>query len=123
MKMVLIADSNKCHRMLYEIELSSEGYIVITAKNGKEAVNIIRLFYPDVIVMDTYMPDIDVYDLVVQIFKIRTEIPVIMNTVDETGKDRYEPWCDAYIVKSSNLQELREKIRQLITCEPPVLQP
>jgi DNA-binding response OmpR family regulator len=115
MTTILLVEDDKNQRLLYEMELRQEGYEVVTASNGKEALEIIKEKLPDIIIMDINMPKMDGIDTMGRILSKNKEIPVIINTAYSNYKDNYMAWAaDAYIVKSSDLSELKNKIKELL---------
>ena len=58
-KKVLVVDDEAHIRRVIEFKLKKGGYHVITAKNGKEGLNLIKTQKPDVVISDIMMPEID----------------------------------------------------------------
>lgn len=115
MKTILVVDDNKYHLLLYEQELSLEGYNIITAKDGCEALKKVKEHSPDLIVMDIIMPKMDGIELMGSILSEYKKIPIIINTSYTSYMDNFMSWvADAYIVKSSDLNELKNKIKELL---------
>jgi CheY-like chemotaxis protein len=77
---VLIVDDDRGLRELYKSELSLEGYEVMAAATGKEAVEILKDSRPDVIVMDIRMPEMDGIEALGKVVARHKNIPVIINT-------------------------------------------
>ena len=112
MKTILVVDDDKYHLLLYEQELSLEGYNIITAKDGCEAVKKVKEHSPDLIVMDVIMPKMDGIELMGRILSEHKKIPIIINTAYTSYMDNFMSWAaDAYIIKSSDLSELKNKIK------------
>ena len=115
MKTILVVDDDKYHLLLYEQELSLEGYNIITAKDGCEAVKKVKEHSPDLIVMDIIMPKMDGIELMGRILSGHKKIPIIINTAYTSYMDNFMSWAaDAYIIKSSDLNELKNKIKELL---------
>ncbi len=115
MKKVLVADDEFSIRKLYERELRKEGYEVIFATNGQEAIQKVRESTPDVIVMDIRMPGMDGIEAMSRILEENNELPVIINTAFSSYKDNFLSWsADAYLTKSADLSELKGTIRNII---------
>lgn len=115
MKTILVVDDNKNHLLLYEHELSLEGYTVITATDGHEALRKIKEYSLDLVITDIIFPRMDGIELIGRIISECNAIPIIINTACSIYKDNFMTWLsDAYIIKSSDLSELKNKIRELI---------
>ncbi len=115
MTTILLVEDDKNQRLLYEQELRLEGYEIVTASNGKEALEKVQEKLPDIVIMDINMPKMDGIEAMGRILGKNKEIPVIINTAYSNYKDSFMSWAaDAYIVKSSDLSELKEKIKEVL---------
>ena len=115
MTTVLIVEDDKNQRLLYEQELKLEGYEVVTAADGKDALGKIQEQLPDLIIMDINMPKMDGIETMGKILGKNREIPVIINTAYSNYKDNFMSWAaDAYIVKSSDLSELKNTVKEVL---------
>jgi CheY-like chemotaxis protein len=115
LKTVLVVENNKNQRLLYEQELRFEGYNVLLARNGREAIAKLKKQIPDLIIMEITMPLVDGIETISDILVKRCNIPIIINTAYGDYKDRFFPWsADACIVKSSDLGELKNKTKELL---------
>ena len=116
MTTVLIVEDYKNQRLLYEQELSLEGYEVVTAADGKEALEKVQEQPLDLIIMDIIMPKMDGFEAMGKILNKDKDIPIIIHTAYSSYKDNFMSWAaDAFIVKSSDLTELKNKIKEMIT--------
>ena len=114
-KKILVVDDEEDIRLLYREELSEEGYEVILASNGKEALEAFRNETPDLIVLDIKMPIMDGLEALGKIIRMERQVPVILNTAFHGYKDDFMSWAaDAYIVKSADLSQLKGKISELL---------
>lgn len=112
---ILVVEDDKNQVLLYEQELSLDGYNVITAKDGCEAVKKLQEQAPDLVVMDIILPKMDGIELIGRIINRRKKIPIVINTAYSCYKDNFMTWAaDAYIIKSSDLSELKNKIKELL---------
>jgi CheY-like chemotaxis protein len=101
--------------MLYEQEMASEGYEIVLACDGKEAVEKAQSVKPDCIIMDISMPGMDGIEAMGRILGANNKIPVIINTAYASYKDNFMSWsADAYVIKSSDLTELRKTIGEIL---------
>lgn len=111
---ILVVDDEKNILKLYKAELEDEGYIVVTANSGKEAIDVFRQENPDLVTLDIMMPDIDGIQVLRQLKQENPQIPVIMLTAYDY-RDDFSVWVsDAYVVKSSDLANLKATIKQII---------
>ncbi|MBM4053219.1 MAG: response regulator [Planctomycetes bacterium] len=115
MKTILVVEDNQNQLLLYEQELQNEGYNVITARDGIDGINMVNDYIPDLIVMDIVMPKMDGLESMGKILSNHKKIPVIINTAYSCYKASFFSWpADAYITKSSDLKELKNKIKELL---------
>ncbi len=112
---ILCVDKYKNQRLLYEQELSLEGYEILTASNGNDACEIVETRQPDIIIMDACLLSMSGVEAMCSIVSKHKDIPLIIYTAHENYKDVFRSWgADAYIVKSSDLTELKNKIKELL---------
>jgi CheY-like chemotaxis protein len=115
MTTVLVVEDDKNQRLLYEQELKLEGYEVVTASDGKEALKKAQEQLPDIIIMDINIPKMDGIETMGRILSKKKEIPIIINTAYSNYKDSFMSWAaDAYIVKSSDLSELKNTVQEVL---------
>ncbi|MEW6377472.1 MAG: response regulator [Thermodesulfobacteriota bacterium] len=114
-KKILVVEDEKGLRLLYKEELEAEGYEVLTAKNGKEAIQQLEEGKPDLVVLDIVMPVMDGMEALGRIVGKDRKIPIILNTSYSGYKQNFMSWvADAYVTKSADLSELKNKIRELL---------
>ena len=107
---------NKC--VLHEQDLSLEGHEIIIAADGKDAFETVETRRPDIIVMDVCSLSMRDIKIMCSIVSEHRDIPVIIYTAYSSYKDVFMSWtADAYIVKSSDLTELKNKIKELLKKE------
>lgn len=110
---ILIVDDDQNILRLYKEELEEEGYTVVTASNGQEAIDQFEKEDPDIVTLDILLPDIDGIKLLRQMKEKRPRLPVIMSTAYDY-RDDFAVWAsEAYIVKSADLSELKSTIKKL----------
>ena len=115
MRTILVVDDEESIRFLYKEELEEEGYRVILASDGEEALRKVAEEKPDLITLDIRMPGLDGIEVLHMIKEIYKDIPVIMSTAYGEYRRDYTVWTsDAYIVKTANLDELKETIHRLL---------
>lgn len=115
METLLIVDDEAHQRMLYQEELNEEGYQIMLARNGKEALEKVSESTPDLIVLDIRMPVMDGLEALGKIIGKERNIPVIIHSAYSSYKDDFMSWAaDDFVVKSADLTELKRKIRELL---------
>ena len=114
MKTILVADDDKNLALLYQQELSDEGYQVDIVYDAPSAIDRVEQDPPDLLILDIRMPGMDGIEALGHILGKDNELPVILNTAYSNYKDNFMTWsADAYVVKSSDLTELKTTIRDV----------
>jgi len=112
---VLIVDDDHSLRLLYSEELGEEGYEPILAKNGKEAMKILKKLKPNLVILDIIMPVMDGMEALGRIIGQYRDLPIILYSNYPLYKEDFMSWAaDAYLTKSSDLTELKEVVRNLL---------
>ncbi len=112
---ILLIDDEENILMLYQQELLEDGYQVLTAQNAREGIDKIKAEQFDLVVMDIRMPAMDGLEALGKILGLKKDIPVILNTAYSNYKDDFMSWAaDAYVVKSSDLTQLKTTIREVL---------
>jgi len=115
MEKVLCVDDDLSLLRLYQEELSEEGYKVVLAKDGKEAIAKFEKESPQVVVMDIRMPVMDGIEALTNLLGKDRQVPVILNTAYPQYRENFMTWgAEAYVIKSSDLTELKQKIREVL---------
>jgi two-component system, response regulator, stage 0 sporulation protein F len=115
MKKLLFADDEESIRLLYKEEFEEQGYEVILAADGNEALAMFSLHAPDLLVIDIKMPGMDGIELLQRVREQSRQVPVILCTAYGEYKQNLETWAsDEYVVKSANLDGLMKKIERLL---------
>lgn len=115
MAKLLIVDDEENIREFYREELAEEGYDIIVAANGKEAIQRIQKDMPDLVVLDVRMPEMDGIEALGKMIARYKDLPVILNTAYFSYRDDFRTWAaEGYIVKSSDLSELKAKIQEVL---------
>jgi DNA-binding response OmpR family regulator len=110
---ILIVDDDQNILRLYKEELEEDGYQIVTASNGREAMEQFEKEAPDLVTLDILLPDVDGIKLLRQMKEKRPRLPVIMSTAYDY-RDDFAVWAsEAYIVKSADLTELKSTIKKL----------
>src|SRR4028118_667373 len=103
---ILVVEDDLNQRTLYEEELGDEGYRILTASDGREAIKVVQEEKPDLVVLDINMPVMDGLDTLSKMLEYNSKMPVIINTAYASYQENFTSWsADAYIVKSGDLSE------------------
>jgi len=114
-KTILVVDDDESQRFLGQEVLTDEGYDVMVARDGKEALEKIDQRLPDLVILDIVMPEMDGMEAMTRIIRKHKKIPVILNTSYSRYREDFMTWAaDAYVVKSPDFTELKEKIKELL---------
>jgi two-component system response regulator (stage 0 sporulation protein F) len=114
-KKILLVEDERALCLLYEEELSREGYDVTAVMDAEAALAALAKTAFDLIITDIRMPGKNGIELITQIMGLRKDIPIIINSAYQSYKEDFMTWAaDAYVVKSASLDELKAKIKQLI---------
>ena len=112
---VLVVDDDLHIQRLYKEEFEEEGYEVVIASNGQEAIDLFNSENPDLVTLDILLPDIDGIRLLRQMKEKNPKVPIIMSTAYDY-RDDFAVWAsEAYIVKSSDLDELKATIKKIMS--------
>ena len=115
MARLLIAEDDKNLALLYEQELTDEGYEVAVVNDARSAIDRVESDPPDLLVLDIQMPGMDGLEALSHILGKNNQLPVILNTAYSNYKDNFMTWsADAYVVKSSDLTELKTTIQDVL---------
>lgn len=118
-KKVLIVDDEEHIVELLKFNLETEGYKVSTANNGIDAVKLVQLKHPDIVLLDLMLPGMDGYD-VCKAIKSNKEIsntPIIMLTAKGEEFDKVlglELGADDYMTKPFSIRELQARVKAVL---------
>jgi len=113
---ILIVDDEEHYLRLMEFILKTEGYRVVKAKNGPEALDAVAMQKPDLVLLDIRMSEIDGFTTCERIREF-TNIPIIMVTAIGREKDRIrglDTGADDYITKPFSINELLARVRSAL---------
>lgn len=124
MKTVLIIEDNLEIRENLEELLELNGYSILTAKNGKEGIDIINLQFPHMIICDIMMPEVNGYEVIHTLkSNIKTkDIPFVFLTASIERKEIEQAasfGASAYILKPFEPEELLKIVNQWIYMNTP----
>lgn len=116
MPKILIADDEQSIREILRIYLENEGYEVVEAEDGADALRKIEFEKPDLVLLDIMMPILDGIEVCRQVRKHHT-IPIIMATAKDEDDDRIlglEMGADDYVTKPFNNRELMARVKAVL---------
>ncbi len=113
---ILLVEDEEDQRLLYAQELRKEGYLVLCASNGKEALRRIEEAPCDLVVLDIVMPVMDGIETLGKIVSLYKKMPIILHTDYPDYHRDFMTWlADAFVVKSSDLSVLKKCIKELLS--------
>jgi two-component system, OmpR family, alkaline phosphatase synthesis response regulator PhoP len=115
-KKVLVVDDDVKTVELVKLYLSRDGYRVITAYDGVEALRLARQSHPDLIVLDLMLPGMDGLEIT-RTLRSESDVPIIMLTAKTTEQDRLTGLslgADDYVIKPFSPKELAARVRAVL---------
>jgi len=113
--MILIVDDTPIDLQVLSMILSKENYQIGVAMNGKQALDTVEKIYPDLVLLDIMMPEMDGFEVCNTLKRSSTkDIPVIFLTVKDETEDilkGYEAGAVDYVTKPFNSAELLARVR------------
>ena len=114
-KILVVDDEERMVRFI-RLNLEHDGFRVIEAFNGNQAINKARSNLPDLVLLDVMMPDLDGFE-VLRVLREVSSVPVIMLTAKGEEEDRVrglELGADDYITKPFSPRELVSRVRAVL---------
>jgi two-component system OmpR family response regulator len=114
---VMLVDDDPQLRHVVSMFFELEGYNVLQARDGREAIKMLGEYVPDVILLDLMMPDIGGTEVCQHVRATRNlkEIPVVVFTAAEMKEEELTAaGADRFIAKPYSLEGLRRVVRTLI---------
>ena len=115
-KKILVVDDERGLVKVIRLNLEHDGFDVVEAMNGQQAMNQMRTTLPDLVLLDVMMPDMDGFT-VLKLIRDQSQIPVIMLTAKSEEADivqGLELGADDYITKPFSPRELTSRIRAVL---------
>jgi len=122
MQKILVVDDEKNIVDIIKFNLKREGYDVITAENGREAIEKNEAEKPDLIMLDIMMPEVDGYEACRKI-REKYNTPIIMLTARAEELDKVlglELGADDYVTKPFGVRELMARVKANLRKRAPV---
>lgn len=113
---ILFVDDEEPIRELVRFYIEKEGFTMLEAGNGVEALEVFENDYVDLAIVDVMMPKMDGWELVKEMKGIR-DVPVIMLTAMGESKDKlkgFDLGVDDYVVKPFDPDELMARVRTIL---------
>ncbi len=113
---VLVVDDEESVRELVQLYLSKEGFEVIPARDGQEALRLNGKHHPDLVILDLMLPGLDGWEVCRQI-RSGSQVPIIMLTARTEEVDRIvglELGADDYVVKPFSPRELVARVKAVL---------
>lgn len=113
---ILVVDDEAPIRELVRFYVEKEGFSMLEAGDGEEALNVFENDYIDLAIVDVLMPKMDGWELVKNMKEIR-DVPVIMLTAMGQSKDKlkgFDLGVDDYVVKPFDPDELMARVRTIL---------
>ena len=110
---ILVVDDQSSVRTLLKDYLGSQGYRVVTANDGQEALFVARHERPNLVLLDIMMPKMDGYQFL-SAFRRENQVPVIVLSAKEEETDTVlglELGADDYVIKPFRMRELLARVR------------
>lgn len=114
---IMVVEDDYSTRKLMEAVLLQNGYEVITARDGMDALDRMDNYNVDLIVLDLMMPHMDGYEFTETLRKCNNNIPILMVTARETPADKRKGFIagtDDYMVKPVDEEEMLLRIAALL---------
>ena len=110
---ILVVDDQPSVRTLLKDYLTSQGYRVVTANDGQDALFVARHEHPNLVLLDIMMPKMDGYQFL-SAFRRENQVPVIVLSAKEEETDTVlglELGADDYVIKPFRMRELLARVR------------
>jgi DNA-binding response OmpR family regulator len=113
---ILVVDDEARYQHLVKVNLEAAGYLVSTASNGEEALEMVSNRQPDLVILDVMMPRLDGFTTCERIRQF-SSVPIIMLTAKGEEQDRVRGLnvgADDYVVKPFSATELIARVRAVL---------
>ena len=114
---ILVVDDDKNTRLLFRAELESAGYTVVTATDGKEALEVMDREHVDLVVLDIMMPNMDGYEFTRLLRESQNNLPILMVSAKQLPADKHKGFIvgtDDYMTKPIDGEEMLYRIKALL---------
>jgi len=112
-KRILLVDDEQGIQLLYREEFEEDGYEVVSAYNGEEALEKFSQEPPDLVILDINMPGMNGIEVLRRMKEMNPNLPVILSSAYQEYKQDFGTWAsEEYIVKSANMDDLKKAVRK-----------
>jgi two-component system KDP operon response regulator KdpE len=114
--LILAVDDEQGILLLLKLELTAQGYHVLTASNGEEALDIVESQRPDLVLLDIMMPDMTGIE-VMRSIREHSSVPIILLTAKDSSADKVQGLglgADDYVVKPFSPDEVSARIAAVL---------
>ena len=116
MKKILLVDDEESVNFLHSEVLEEEGYEVHSALTGQEALKKLEIISPDLVILDINMPGMNGIEVLRKIKETNPKTKVIISSSYNEYKQDIGVWIsDDYVMKSADLDELKDAVRQQLS--------
>src|SRR5688500_11827778 len=115
MSQILLIEDQPNQRLLYEQELSDEGYDVVVASNGRDGLEKFNLHHPQIVIIDILLPDMNGIEVMERLIAADPNVPIIVHSAYSSPSHDFVTWfARAYVVKSGDLDELKKEVQKAL---------
>lgn len=113
---VLIEDEEHLHETL-KLNLELEGYMVSSAFNGREAIQLLHQVAADLVILDIMLPEVDGFSIIEHLRLNNNQVPILVLSAKNTSENKVHGLklgADDYLTKPFNLEELLLRVGKLL---------
>ncbi|MBC7260088.1 MAG: response regulator transcription factor [Chloroflexi bacterium] len=115
-RLILVVDDESRMVRFIQTNLEMDGFRVISASNGLDALEKVRKELPDLVILDVMMPEMDGFETL-EMIREHSDVPVIMLTVKSEDSDKHQAFtagADDYLTKPFSPRELSDRVKAVL---------